>query len=650
MLPDMGNLNDTPTQGGAQPEEGPSSFAVSEGGMSETTSTETGDIENGKRDFRNYEGDEVQRQLTSGFPSFKLEFVDLNRDVKIKKGTCKSGSKRILFNLNARFESAEMTALMGPSGAGKSSALSELSSGTNSGLLLNGKPTPKKFSEMVATIPQADILFPALTPQESLRYSARLRLPQGTSKATIERVIDGLIEDLHLGKCKDTPVGDEQRRGVSGGERKRVSIGTELVVNPAILLVDEPSSGLDSTAAEFVIELLRKMCKTNGQLMIITIHQPSYNLFKKFDKLLLLHHGRVVYHGQCEEPLHNYFKNLGFVCPEYENPLDYYFRELQHHEDQEFFNKQWENLDETEKEALLDSNAFKDDGMSKETLAKLTAHNTFFHQYVTLLRRFMEDTVRDKEKFFQALAMKCTIGILLGVLFVNQARKDTNASIFTRFSPLFFLVISAVFDTAFNNILTIPLTRPLIVREYKNGAYSPIALFLALASSSIIFDGLSSLGYALAIPIVGLFDSARKFFLFLAVDLLITCFGSALGIWLGSTSRDIKEAQSRMLPIVFPLLLFGGFLLPKPSIPDYFIWLYYLSPFQWALTSLLIVEFVGLTFVDGPYSTGTEYLESQNIDPDNLGFNIGMLAIICIAVYVGGYFSVSSSMKRLAKV
>lgn len=594
---------------------------------------------------------EASRQTADGL-LFELELRNLDRFVNIKAGTCRSAQKQILHGFNARFSSGELCAIMGGSGGGKSSLLSEISQG-NPNMYLNGHALPTKYKKMVCVIPQADILFPALTPRQALRYSAMLRLPAKTNASKIEGVVDRIIKDLGLTKCKDTPVGDDNVRGVSGGERKRVSIGTELVVNPKILLVDEPSSGLDSTTAESVVAVLSRLAKEKNQMVICTIHQPSYKLFSTFDKLLMLHHGRVVYHGQTNERLHSYFSSIGFKAPEYENPLDYYMRILQERdeEDQEFFANKWAALDDDQHKEI-DTERHPDSVNSKpvsdEEMQKITAKNPWLHQYKTLARRFADDTLRDKQKFAQALGMKLGVAIMMGIVFIDQARSDDYATTFTRTSPLFFLTISGVLDTAFAAILLIPLIRPLLVREYRNGAYSISALFMAQITNSLLFDTISSLSYAVAVPMVGLFPSAGQFLTYLLTMSLVSAFGSGLGLLLGSTSKDVQDAQNKMIPVIMPLLLFSGFLIPLDQIPKVFRFLYYLSPFQWALSALLITEFDGVEFSDK--STGTEYLEtSLGLHPEDIWRNLCILAGLVIAMLIFAFVLVTLSVQRQAK-
>jgi ATP-binding cassette, subfamily G (WHITE), member 2 len=164
-------------------------------------------------------------------------------------------------------------------------------------ILFNDAPRPKDFVAMCAVIPQEDTLYGALTPRETFTYVARLRLGDDVPLAKKIEAAEEMIVRLELTKCADTPVGNEDIRGISGGEKKRTSIGCELIVNPVVLFVDEPTSGLDSKMARSVIEHLKTLAQVEHRTVITVIHQPSWRIFSLFDALVLLKDGRVVYDG-----------------------------------------------------------------------------------------------------------------------------------------------------------------------------------------------------------------------------------------------------------------------------------------------------------------------------------------------------------------
>jgi len=580
-------------------------------------------------------------------PKIELGVTNLSHSVSIKSGgLCRRTQKPILHSINATFRSGELCALMGPSGAGKTTLLSVLSAGRNPALTLNSHRVPKSFSSLSCTIPQADILLPALTPAQALYYSALLRLPQSTSKQRLNEIVDKLLTELMLTNCRNTPVGSENVRGVSGGERKRVSIGTELVTNPSILFVDEPTSGLDSKMAEDTIRLLKRLA-ANGKLVICTIHQPSWSIFEQFDRLLLLHHGRVVYNGAGTEHLRNYFSSIGYEPPAFENPLDYYMRELQSQPEDLFFPNKWTAAKlQGRSIADVDSVSFSQE-LTASQLRTLRAHNSHWHQFQVLLRRSFHDTFADKEKFLTKVGMKLGTGVLIGLIFINQGRRDAPSAIFTTSSPLFFLVLTAGFDTTMEAILLYPNMRPLIAREYANGAFSFEAFFASQIISSLTVDIISSLFYLPLYPMVGLGPSAAQFFTFVAAIALITAIGGAIGLAVGARAKDIKEAEAYIMPTLIPLLIFSGFMLPKDDIPFYFEWLYWVSPFQYALSITFINEFEDRVYSDG--STGLEYLATNQLSPDQLGRDFAVLAGMLVPLEILVYFVSRSAIRTAAQ-
>ena len=171
---------------------------------------------------------------------------------------------------------------------------------------------------------QDDILFSTFKCEEALRFAAKLRM--NGSKAEVSERVDKIIKELALVKCRNTIIGGGLIKGLSGGERKRTSIGVELITDPSIIFLDEPTSGLDSFTAKRIVKMLVRLAN-QGKAVISTIHQPSSDTFKEFDKLLLVAEGNIIYQGKARDAF-DYFKGIGFVIPRISNPADYFLKEF----------------------------------------------------------------------------------------------------------------------------------------------------------------------------------------------------------------------------------------------------------------------------------------------------------------------------------
>lgn len=235
--------------------------------------------------------------------------------------------KRILNGISGIVFPGEMLALLGPSGSGKTTLLTALggrnrSNGTLQGsITYNGKPFSNALKRNTGFVTQDDVLHPHLTVFETLFYTALLRLPNSFTKEEKTMQAEAVITQLGLTKCKDSIIGDHLRRGVSGGERKRVSIGQEMLINPSLIFLDEPTSGLDSTTAQRIISTLLELAE-GGRTIAMTIHQPSSRLYYMFHKVLLLSEGNPLYFGKGVDAL-NYFASIGFVPLVSMNPADF---------------------------------------------------------------------------------------------------------------------------------------------------------------------------------------------------------------------------------------------------------------------------------------------------------------------------------------
>lgn len=244
-----------------------------------------------------------------------LEFNDVNLTLTTKKrekmfGKRVEKKKVILNNISGKIYSACLTGILGPSGSGKTSLLNLLAArllhdkkleltGT---LLSNGKPITNwsKHRRTCSYVEQDDLLFHNLTVAETLYFYAELRLPRNFSKEERAERVDAVINELSLKKCKDTKIGNARVRGISGGERKRVSIAVEILRGPVMVLLDEPTSGLDSTKSLQVVETMKQMAEL-GRTVVASVHQPRSAIWQMFDNVIILSEGRVMYQGEAKK-------------------------------------------------------------------------------------------------------------------------------------------------------------------------------------------------------------------------------------------------------------------------------------------------------------------------------------------------------------
>ncbi|KAK2434834.1 ABC transporter G family member [Trifolium repens] len=238
-------------------------------------------------------------------------------------------TKRLLNGLNGYAEPNRIMAVMGPSGSGKSTLLDALA-GRLSGnvimsgkVLLNGKKRRLDYG-VVAYVTQEDILLGTLTVRETISYSANLRLPCSMTKEEVNDIVEGTIMEMGLQDCANRLIGNWHLRGISGGEKKRLSIALEILTRPSLLFLDEPTSGLDSASAYFVAQTLRNIAH-DGKTVISSIHQPSSEVFALFDDLFLLSGGQTIYFGPADKAV-EFFGKAGFPCPSRRNPSDHFLR------------------------------------------------------------------------------------------------------------------------------------------------------------------------------------------------------------------------------------------------------------------------------------------------------------------------------------
>ncbi|XP_068639700.1 ABC transporter G family member 11-like [Aristolochia californica] len=379
-----------------------------------------------------------------GDVSARLTWKDLTVTVTLNNGD----SQRVLEGLTGYAEPGSLTALMGPSGSGKSTLLDALAGrlATNAfqsgAVLLNGRKTKLSFGT-AAYVTQDDNLIGTLTVRETISYSARLRLPDKMPWLEKQALVESTIIEMGLQDCADTVIGNWHLRGISGGEKRRVSIALEILMRPRLLFLDEPTSGLDSASAFFVTQTLRGLSR-DGRTVIASIHQPSSEVFELFDRLYLLSGGKTVYFGKVSEAC-EFFALAGFPCPALRNPSDHFLRCI---------NSDFDKVKATLKGSMKLRFAMSDDPLEKTTTAEATrtlinfystsqyhysakerieeisrvkgtvldsggSQASFFMQAYTLTKRSFVNMSRDFGYYWLRLVIYIVVTICIGTIYLN---------------------------------------------------------------------------------------------------------------------------------------------------------------------------------------------------------------------------------------
>uniref|UniRef100_A0A0D9WWF2 ABC transporter G family member STR2 n=1 Tax=Leersia perrieri TaxID=77586 RepID=A0A0D9WWF2_9ORYZ len=271
-----------------------------------------------------------------------LEFTGLTYTViKKQRGAGGEWEKKevdLLHEITGYAPKGCVTAVMGPSGAGKSTFLDALAgrvASLDGRVALDGvEMSPSLIKRSSAYVMQDDRLFPMLTVHETLMFAADFRLGSSVSSSDKRLRVDNLIDQLGLTTSRNTYIGDEGTRGVSGGERRRVSIGVDIIHGPALLFLDEPTSGLDSTSAHSVIEKVHDIACA-GSTVVLTIHQPSSRILQLLDHLVVLARGKLMYSGSPRDVV-AHLARMGQRVPKGESSIEHLLDVIQEYDHSEF--------------------------------------------------------------------------------------------------------------------------------------------------------------------------------------------------------------------------------------------------------------------------------------------------------------------------
>ncbi|GLD52301.1 ATP-binding cassette sub-family G member 2-like protein [Lates japonicus] len=554
-----------------------------------------------------------------------VSFHNIQYKVQLRSGVfCrrKTSPREILSDLNGIMRPG-LNAILGPTGSGKSSFLDILAarkdpSGLSGEVLIDGAPQPPNFKCLSGYVVQEDVVMGTLTVRENLRFSAALRLPSSVPQSEKEARVNHLIKELGLTKVANSKVGTQMTRGISGGERKRTNIGMELIIDPSVLFLDEPTTGLDASTANSVLLLLKRMAN-RGRTIIMSIHQPRYSIYRLFDTLTLLVSGKMVYHGPAPNTL-DYFTNIGYPCEPHNNPADFFLdvingdssatTKVHSSEDLDFedLGSSRQSIEErlieeyrncsysSDTRAELDRIVQDKDCTSHLNSRTITYNSSFLHQLQWVLKRTFQNLMLNPQTSVAQLGVNIFLALIVGAIFFRV--KDDQSGIQNRMGALFFITTNQCFSTVSAAELFIA-ERKLFVHEYISGYYRVSVYFLSKILSDLTLQTITSVIFSCIVYfMIGLKSTAASFFIFTLTVTLVAYTATAMTMAISADQSVVALANILMTITFVFMMIFSGLLVNLPSIMDWLSWLKYFSIPRYGLAALKINEFVGLKFCE----------------------------------------------------
>ncbi|KAH7833592.1 hypothetical protein Vadar_007950 [Vaccinium darrowii] len=491
-----------------------------------------------------------------------------------------------------------LTALLGVSGAGKTTLLDVLAGRKTSGTVegdirIGGYPKVQDtFARISGYCEQSDIHSPQITVGESIIYSAWLRLhPEIDSKTKFEFVRE-VQEIIELDEIRDYLVGMPGVSGLSTEQRKRLTIAVELVANPSIIFMDEPTTGLDARAAAIVMRVVKNVADT-GRTIVCTIHQPSIDIFETFDELVVLKTGgRIIYSGplgQHSTSVIKYFEDISGVPKIINNYnlatwiLEVTFSTAEAELGIDFAQVYKNSIIYQNNKALIITLSTPLD--SKELHFTTRFSQTGWGQFRSCLWKQHLSYWRSPSYNLMRFLFLLISSLLFGILFWDQGRKLNNKQ--SLFSALGAMYSAALFLGIYNCMSVLPYVsteRSVLYREKFAGMYGSWAYALAQVTIEVPYLLAQAIVFSIiTYPMIGYYWSAYKVFWYFYAMFCTLLYFTYVGMMLVAMTRSFPLAATLQSLFYVLFNLFSGFLIPQPQIPGWWIWMYYLTPTSWSL-------------------------------------------------------------------
>uniref|UniRef100_A0A7S3YW53 ABC transporter domain-containing protein n=1 Tax=Lotharella globosa TaxID=91324 RepID=A0A7S3YW53_9EUKA len=561
----------------------------------------------------------------------------------------------ILQNLNGDVRPGEVCAMMGPSGSGKTTLMDfiagRIENRSNRELrgeiLLNGKRAvgKNKFKRHGVYVAQEESLIGTLTVRETLYFTAKLTMG-GKTRQQINDAVEDLVKHLGLAYSADTIVGTVFQKGLSGGQKRRLSVALELLRQPSLLVLDEPTSGLDAASAFSEIEFLKGLASL-GHTIIVSIHQPSSEIWALFDKVGFMTGGKAVYFGKAGQDILDYFETAGYPCPTFTNPADHVIKIInrdfpgnkaddvddliakfaQHEAKLHVEKKEAEHNEVREgEEAKVETDTVSGSEKEEYFSGEMERPN-WLSRFLALTHRNFLEVTRDPGIYGVRLAMYTMLALLIGLMWLNLGDQKDFSSITSRTSLLFYVAAFMVFMS----VAVLPFfiwQRDVFLRERSNRAHGISEYVLAK--------------WVVSIP--GIFLLA----LFTTLLVVLLAGLNGFGVYLADLflSLMVAEAFMAVMASIVPHYIIGialaagvygffmlceGFFIIYSDIPPWFIWGYYIAFHTYSFRVFMHNEFDPIDSFDSQqFPTGESVLKFYDMDNVNVGQDLGILVAFMV--------------------
>ncbi|KAG6623514.1 ABC transporter-like protein [Phytophthora cinnamomi] len=608
-------------------------------------------------------------------PHLTLEWRALQLGVTVQNPQTKEPEqKTILESMSGVARPGELLVVMGPSGAGKSSLLDCISGRNNAikgQVTVNGSPWTKPLKRFAAYVMQEDLFHSTLTVKEHLALQARLRMSGSFSREQYLGRVATLLEEFGLAKSKDTLIGGWMQRGISGGERKRLALATELLTNPSVLFADEPTSGLDSFMAKSVVQQLRRLAVHERRTVVATIHQPSSEVFALFDRLELLADGATIYQGKAEDVV-EYFAKCGFECPTFMNPADFFMEKIvvvdadtdeagveRVRALKEAWKAQRSNAIEVVNPqdvngSTSSGNMMSTTGPNADAVEFEDSRASVWGQIHVLATRNAMRLLRDKTALRLQSVQTLVTTLLVGIIFFQLTLDQQGVSNFS--GAFFYMVTEQVYGASMPAIMSVPMELPIVYREYDIGLYSVAAWYAA--------KNLCELPQQVVLPIISLLPLyflvgiGHDFSMYIQMQLVMILLHSAcvaFGYCISCVCRRIDIAPLAGNIVLMPLLLLGGLFIDPSDVPAVLRWVQYITPFRYGYYGLMRVfwrrvDEVSCDDVAAGDScaarTGLEVLANKGISNRSVASDLWLLLALSVGFRVIGYVALAVNVGK----